>query len=133
MPERAVFHADLCQCIDLFDILVLGPEGRDDNQVTEAFFHHTSDEAAGNRMTFFNTIIPNFLNAMRSWHAHLSGPAAFSGRTSSQGASLVLRAIEPADIPIWLKRLDPGRTKTAEELDALVEVLSVKTANCLLR
>ena len=57
---------------------------------------------------------------MCSWHAHLSSPAAFPGRTSSQGASQVLRAIEPADIPIWLKRLDPGRTKTAEELDALL-------------
>ena len=53
-------------------------------------------------------------------HLRLSSPAAFPGRTSSQGASQVLRAIEPADIPIWLKRLDPGRTKTAEEMDALL-------------
>ena len=40
--------------------------------------------------------------------------------SSSQGASQVLRAIEPADIPIWLKRLDSGQTKISEELDALL-------------
>ena len=85
-----------------------------------AFFHLISCEATGNRMTSLKTIIPDFFDAMCSWHAHLSSPAAFPGRTSSQGASQVLRPIEPADIPIWLKRLDPGSTKTAEELDALL-------------
>ena len=33
------------------DIRMLGPDGRDDNQVTEAFFHLFSDEATGNRTT----------------------------------------------------------------------------------
>ena len=63
-----------------------------------------------------------FLDAICSWNAHLSSPAAFPGLTSSQGVSQVtrLRAIEPADIPIWLKHLDQSRTKTAEELDVLL-------------
>ena len=40
---------------------MLGPGGRNDNQVTEAFFHLIMDEATGNRMTSLKTFIPNFL------------------------------------------------------------------------
>ena len=114
---------------------MLGPGGSNDNQVTWAFFHHIIDEATSNRMTSLKTIVPNFFDAMCSQRAHLSSPAAVSGRTSSQGASQ-LWTTEAAGLPRrfaktflecsvipdsnWLKCLNQDRTKTAEDLDALL-------------
>ena len=45
-------------------MIMLGPGGRNDNQVTEAFFHFIIDEATGICMTSLKTFVPNFFDAM---------------------------------------------------------------------
>ena len=51
-----------------------------DNQVTLAFFHLITDKANGNSVTSLK-MIPNFFDAMCSWYADLSSPAAVPGST----------------------------------------------------
>ena len=71
-------------------------------------------------MTSLKTIISNFFLTL---YAHgMPICPVLQLFLASQGVSQVtrLRAIEPADIPIWLKHLDQSRTKTAEELDVLL-------------